>query len=224
MFISSFTCPSMKDDRGLPLESIKALYRGEKYHSVANIPPQDENTIKSRILAADSALSCVSTEPLQFDIVSAEVDETFNTSIKSVDYYGDSECEMDSDSDFDESFCVGRNRLSSYHSVEEFSDDETTMDANSLHFNNSDVLLPIKENFTPIFGPNSDKDKSVFFDGDVAKVAGFHGQYLQLDSYEASTADGCSSNNDKTYSASAVGHTQDCCSAVGMRTRSNARM
>ena len=207
----------MKDDRGLPLESIKALYRGERFHAVANIPPQDESTIKSRILAADSSLSCISTEPLQFDIVSTEVDETFNTSIKSVDYYGDSECEMDSDSDFDESFCVGRNRLSSYHSVEEFSDDETTMDANSLHFNNSDVLLPLKENFTPIFGSNSDKDKSVFFDGDVAKGAGFHGQYLQLDSYEVATANGSTSNNNCSASGG-------CCGAVGMRTRSNARM
>jgi len=217
IFYKCFTCPSMKDDRGLPLESIKALYRGERFHAVANIPPQDENTIKSRILAADSSLSCISTEPLQFDIVSTEVDETFNTSIKSVDYYGDSECEMDSDSDFDESFCVGRNRLSSYHSVEEFSDDETTMDANSLHFNNSDVLLPIKENFTPIFGSNSDKDKSVFFDGDVAKGAGFHGQYLQLDSYEVSTANGSSSNNNCSASSG-------CCGVVGMRTRSNAHM
>lgn len=214
----------MKDDRGLPLESIKALYRGERYHSVANIPPQDENTIKSRILAADSSLSCISTEPLQFDIVSAEVDETFNTSIKSVDYYGDSECEMDSESDFDESFCVGRNRLSSYHSVDEFSDDETTMDANSLHFNNSDIM-PTKENFTPIFGSNSDKDKSMFFDGDGAKGAGFHGQYLQLDSYETSNANGCSSNNNNVHSRSTVElQAKDCCGTVGMRTRSNTRM
>ena len=214
----------MKDDRGLPLESIKALYRGERFHSIANMPQLEENTIKSRILAADSELSCISTEPLQFDIMSTEVDETFNTSIKSVDYYGDSECEMDSESDFDGSFCVGRNRLSSYHSVEEFSDDETTMDANSMHFNNSDII-PVKENFTPIFNSINNDNKNVFFD-DVEKTNGFHGQYLKLDNVEGGT-DGCASNDNNSLSLSTSAHDHlphQCCDPVGKRTRSSARM
>ena len=221
----------MKDDRGLPLESIKALYRGERYHSIANLPAADENTIKSRILGTDSSLSCVSTEPLHFDHVSTEVDETFNTSIKSIDYYGDSECEMDSESDFDESFCVGRNRYSSYHSVDEFSDDETTMDANSLHFNDSD-LLPVKENFTPIFGTLDKDDGNAFFNvmGSVDigsganKDTGFHGQYLKLDSCAAGGNCSYGHVNTSRPTSSASFANQQCFDPVGKRTRSNVRM
>lgn len=181
----SFTCSSMKDDRGLPLESIKVRYRSQRMHCIASLPLQDENTLKSRILSTDSTLSCASQEPLQFVVLSNDVDETLNTSIKSVDYDGDSECEVDSESDFDESFCVGRSRLSSYHSVEEFSDDETTMDASSFNFRDPDNSLPPKESFTPIFNKSHNSSatkRNSFFDGvenHENKVTGFHGQYLE---------------------------------------------
>lgn len=155
----SFTCPSMKDDRNLPLESIKERYSNERNMSVAKLDVLIESELKSRILSAESTLSCTSQEPLHFVVVSLlEFDETFNLSIKSVDYDGDSEASLDSESEFDESFCVGRNRLSSYHSVEEFSDDETTMDAGA-HFNQRRP----KENFTPIFH-GSKTENNVFFE------------------------------------------------------------
>ena len=97
-------------------------------------------------------------------MVPNDFDETFNLSIKSVDYDGDSEDSLDSENYFDESFSVGRSRLSSYHSVEEFSDDETTMDAD-MHFvqNRQPSFNLPKENFTPIFH-SFNNEHNVFFD------------------------------------------------------------
>lgn len=156
----------MKDDRNLPLESIRERYSNDRNMRVAKLDALTDGELKSRILSADSSLSCASQEPLHFVVVPLDFDETFNFSIKSVDYDGDSEASLDSESDFDESFCVGRNRLSSYHSVEEFSDDETTMDAEA-HFNqnrrNKEQYALPKENFTPIFH-GAKNENNVFFD------------------------------------------------------------
>lgn len=157
----------MKDDRNLPLESIRERYSKERNMVVAKLDSLSESEMKSRILAVDSSFVCASQEPLHFVVVSLEFDETFNVSIKSVDYDGDSEASLDdSESEFDESFSVGRNRLSSFHSVEEFSDDETTMGADA-HFNQNNPKLNVfpKENFTPIFHHRDVKNESnMFFD------------------------------------------------------------
>jgi hypothetical protein len=193
----------MKDDRNLPLESIKIRYSRDRYSAVSSMSVLSEAEIKSRVLLLDDALSCVSQEPLQFDIVSAvvtDVDETLNLSIKSVDYDGDSEESLDSENDeLDDSFCVGRTRYSSYHSVDEFSDDETTMDSESLRFNASGVHLPefSKESFTPILlHPNATNKRSVFFepkndgedDDNEKPVLGFNGQYLKPLQYDRAHA------------------------------------
>ena len=187
----------MKDDRNLPLESIKVRYATERYYAVSSMNVASESEIKSRIMSLDGALSCVSQEPLHFDIVSAvvDVDETLNLSIKSVDYDGDSEESLDSENDeLDDSFCVGRTRYASYHSVDEFSDDETTMDSESLRFNASGAHhLPefSKESFTPIFLHSATKNKGVFFDHNEEnekQMIGFNGQYLKPIQYGTSQA------------------------------------
>lgn len=81
-------------------------------------------------------LSCISQDPLMFVVVPPEIDDTLNISTKSIDYDGDCEDynDMNTDSSSDEeSFYVGRSRLSSYRSVDEFSDDETTMDTEAFN-------------------------------------------------------------------------------------------
>ena len=129
-----------------------------------DIPSQDE--VKNRLLETDNSLSCVSNDPLQFTVVSTEVDDTLNVSVKSMDYYGDNEdeCEGWNSSFEEESFCVGRNHLSAYHSMDEFSDDETTMDSFSVDqsLNKGVTDDHDKDNFTPIL-PSNLKNGDGFF-------------------------------------------------------------
>ncbi|XP_057311775.1 cyclin-F-like isoform X2 [Hydractinia symbiolongicarpus] len=153
LYYKCFICPSVKDDRDLPLRSIKEEYLSPKHSNIANLTFPQQLQLKSRILAADCTLSCVSEDPLQFVVMSLDIDETFNASVRSIDYYGDYEDFLDhvSDSSCDEeSFCVGRTQISSFRSVDEFSDDETTMDAESLNYGSS-RLNQSKESFTPIY-------------------------------------------------------------------------
>ena len=127
----------MKDDRDLPLKGIREEYSSERYSCIAKtivLPLASE--IRSRILSADNMLSCVSEGPLLFVVLLPDIDDTLNMSTKSIDYDGD--CEdyndlgTDSSSD-EESFYVGRSRLASYRSVDDFTDDETTMDSESFN-------------------------------------------------------------------------------------------
>ena len=158
----------MKDDRDLPLKSIRDEYLSEKNFHIAKTYIPLQNEIKSRILATDNVLlSCISQDPLQFVVMSHDIDETLNMSIKSADYDGDCEDYNDllSDSSLDEeSFYVGRTRLSSFRSMDEFSDDETTMDADS--FNAPKYEPSPGESFTPIF--HSISERISFLDNKAA--------------------------------------------------------
>ncbi|XP_012556234.1 cyclin-F isoform X1 [Hydra vulgaris] len=150
LYYKCILCPSIKDDRDLPLKSIKDEYCSEKYDCIAKIVVAQPCEIKHRILAADSNLTCISQDPFQFDIIS--MDETLNLSIKSIDYDGD--CDEDSDAfseSFEETFCVGRTKSLSF--VEEFSDDET-MDADTKIFNKSMVEY---KSYTPIYNNASSR-------------------------------------------------------------------
>ena len=165
-FIYSILCPSIKDDRDLPLKSIRDEYSSEKYDCIAKFVIAQPSEIKSRILATDGNLTCISQDPFQFDIIS--MDETLNLSIKSVDYDGDCDEDSDalSDSFEEESFCVGRTKSLSF--VEEYSDDET-MDSDTKTFNKS---TPGCENYTPIFN------------NAAGRITHFENKWLSEDSFD----------------------------------------
>jgi len=169
-----FVCPAMRDDRDLPLESIKNRYLSDQMSCVASMTILTEDELQHVIVSSDDTLSCISNEPLYFTVI-AEIDDTLNVSVKSIDYYGDCEYDNANSSFEDQSFCVGRSRFSSYHSVDDFSDDETTMDADSFtYYHKFDVNEQRKDNFTPIFhsasaslnnsNKNISKDSSFQFD------------------------------------------------------------